>query len=253
MHRTVSVVIFANADRLLQNPPAAAMRRAADTLRRLPPSAALVLCSSQTRAEIALVQQWLDVRAPFIVEDGAAAFVPAHYFGRRVPEARDVAGYEVVEVSRGYRHVLAAIERVRRELGIELTGFSDMSIEEVARECGVTLLRARLAKLREYVEPCLVRYERVPRPVFVRALHGAGLKTVQRGAHEYIGGIPESPDALHRMSNLYRRTFGPSVRVETFIDDGQNRPGVSLDVVAWAEAVVRLAAGAGDRAASRAS
>ena len=68
-------------------------------------------------------------------------------------------------------------------LGIEVVGFSDMSVEDVAIECDLPLLRARLAKLREYTEPFRVvnaRPSMLPR--LARALRAAGLDCISRDA-----------------------------------------------------------------------
>lgn len=272
MPSDVHVVVFSDVDSVLRNPPAAAMHHAASTLQRLPAGAAVVLCSSRTRAELELVQQWLQLRAPFVVEDGAALFVPANYFGRPLRRARDIAGYEAIEIGCSHRLVRATLQRVAGELKIRITGFSDMSIEEVARECGITLLQARLAKLREYVEPCIARDDRVPRDIFVRVLQSTGLKSVRRGAHEYIGGVGESPDAVQRLLHLYRRAFGAVASIgvisasassaddrlldrvdrKVIVHDDERAVG-AVDIACWAETILDLVEEARSRASARAS
>ena len=114
----------------------------------------LVFCSARTRAQIESTRQAFGVFHPFVCESGAAAFVPERYFGSDVDNTRKVGGYQAIEFAPPYeqrrRHGAA-----RRPTGssIGVMGFNDMSVEQVARECGLSLLEARLAKLREYGEP----------------------------------------------------------------------------------------------------
>ena len=103
----------------------------------------LVFSSSKTRAELELIQQELGLHHPFICENGAAVFVPRGYFDFTVAPAIDVAGYEVVEFGKPYTEVVASLHRAAHRLDMEVIGFSDMSVEDVANECDLSLLQAR--------------------------------------------------------------------------------------------------------------
>ncbi|MDO8862561.1 HAD hydrolase family protein [Haliea sp. E1-2-M8] len=48
----------------------------------------LIFCSSKTRAEIEPLRARLDNRDPFIVENGAAVFIPRGSFGQTPPDCR---------------------------------------------------------------------------------------------------------------------------------------------------------------------
>ncbi len=153
MKPKTSIVVFSDVDAILLDPHMPSFASAATVLSRLVlEDVVLVLCSSRTRAEIELIQQELGLNAPFICENGGAVFIPGGYFDFDVPGARELAGYQTVEFGRAYSDVVRTLRRTAERLRIEIIGFGDMSIEEVARECGLPLLQARLAKLREYGE-----------------------------------------------------------------------------------------------------
>ena len=147
--------MFCDLDDTLFEPHAfsvdASARRALNRLEReqLP----LVFCSSKTRAEIELIQQELGINHPFVCENGAAVFVPRGYFAFGVAEAIDVSGYDTWSnsASRTQRSSPCCIVR-RTGSESSVVGFSDMSVGDVAIDCDVPLLQARLAKLREYSE-----------------------------------------------------------------------------------------------------
>ena len=65
-----------------------------------------------------------------------------------------------------------------------VVGFSDMTVGDVAEDCGLPLLDAQLAKLREFDEPFrLLDADPAARSRFLKALHRRGLRTVSGGRY----------------------------------------------------------------------
>jgi len=154
------------------------------TAKRLP----LVLFSTKTRAELEFIQQGLGLRHPFVCENGAAVYVPTGYFDIPVPTTRVVPGYEVIEFGRPYAEVVDALHRTARSLGIDIVGFHDMAIEDVAVEWRLPLLQARLAKMREYGEPFrIVSGNLRHRQQLIRALWPAGIACTCMGQYDHAG------------------------------------------------------------------
>ncbi len=179
----------------------------------------IVLCSSKTRAELELIQQELGINQPFICENGAAAFVPRGYFGFSVAQARDAAGYEVVEFGKTHAEIVAVLRRIAARVDIEIVGFSEMSVEDVAVDCDLSLLQARLAKLREYSEKFRV-VDAQPGALLrlFRGLNAGGLECTSRGRYHFVGAI--CPDEGGRcLRALYRRAFG-EIAIVAFGDHG---------------------------------
>ncbi len=177
----------------------------------------LVLCSSKTRAEIELLQVDLRIRHPFISENGGALFVPRGYFSLIAGPARDFAGYHVMDFGRPYSEIVTALHAWARRAGVEVVGFSDMTVEEVARECNLTLLEARLAKLREYDEP--FRFLDAPpagskeRIRFFDALHRAGWRCTREGRFHHLTGVVDRGLAIRRLKRLFERNEMPVTTV----------------------------------------
>lgn len=151
---SVPLVVFANLDSVLFERgigPADPARHAITALavHHVP----LVLCSSRTRAEIELVQQKLGLPHPFISENGSAVYVPPGYFPQAPASAVVRSGYHVIETGIPYRDVVSTLHRLARQLHVGIESFSQMSVEEVSRAYGLSLLDARLAKLRDHAEP----------------------------------------------------------------------------------------------------
>ena len=189
----------------------ASARRALDRIQT--EHVALVFHSSRTRAELELIQHELGISHPFISESGAAVFFPRDYCAFGVAQAIDIAGYGVVEFGKPHAEIVTLLHGAAARLGIEVVGFSDMSVEDVAIECDLPLLRARLAKLREYTEPFRVVNARpgvLPR--LSRALRAAGLDCISRGRYDHVGAWRRDLGSQF-LRGLYRRAFGDIVTV----------------------------------------
>lgn len=169
----------------------------------------LVLCSSKTRAEIELLQQDLRLQYPFISENGGALFLPRRYFPFPIENARAIAGYEAIEFGAPYHQLVLALHRLAGELGIQVVGFSDMTVEEVARDCNLSLLEARLAKLREYDEPFrIVDSSPAARSRLFDALHREGLRCTRGGRYQHLTGVTDKGLAIRALRSLYQQAWG---------------------------------------------
>ena len=112
----------------------------------------LVINSSRTRAEIERLQQTLQMETPFISEHGSALFVPHVSFPFVPARAKPAVGGSVIEFGRRYHEVVEILRLTSAEHGLDIVGFADLTIEDVASELRVPMVEAQLAKLREYSE-----------------------------------------------------------------------------------------------------
>jgi mannosyl-3-phosphoglycerate phosphatase len=256
MRPSLPIVVFSDVDGV-DCARAGSLITAANTLKHFEPEEVpLVLCSTKTRAEIEEMQQELGIHHPFVCETGAAAFIPVGYFDFEVPNARERAGYQAVEFGWPYAEVVQTLGRTAGRLGIDILGFSNMSVDEVARECHLTLLQARLAKLREYGERFRVLDSQEPtRSRLVRALKAAGLRCVTGEPFDHVGGAVDSGVGLNLLCRLYQRAYGGVLSVGlagpkaegvlrlagrhvVAFDNDHVKSGV--DAASWAEAIVDI-------------
>jgi mannosyl-3-phosphoglycerate phosphatase len=209
--RPVTVIVFADIDdTFLAQRHAETAPDAEDVLASQ--RVAVVLCSSMTRAELEIVQQGLRIKQPFICESGAAILIPDGYFPFEVLCDRNLPGYRVISFGRPYAEVVAVLHRVAARLDTPIVGFSDQSIDQVAKECGLSLSWARLAKLREYDEPFrLVDPTREAHDRLWRALRSAGLGCTSRGLREHVGAPVDKGTTIKPLIRLFRRAFGKIV------------------------------------------
>jgi mannosyl-3-phosphoglycerate phosphatase len=213
MKASLPVVVFADVDEaFLAGQSSPAPPNIEEMLAR--EQVTLVLSSSMTRAELDACQQMLGIRCPFICESGAAVLVPHQHFPFDVPRDRDLPGYHVIEFGRLYSEVVTVLHRTAARLEVPVIGFSDLSVEQVANERGLSLSHARLAKLREYDEPFrLVNVTPDAHNRLWRGLRGAGLTRTYDGYFEHVGAPIDKGLGVNVLSSLYRRAFGPLIAV----------------------------------------
>ncbi|MET0215058.1 MAG: HAD hydrolase family protein [Vicinamibacterales bacterium] len=167
----------------------------------------IVLCSSRTRAELELIQHEFQFRHPFISENGGAAYLPHGYFTS--PDFMEFSGYDVLAFGGPYQQVVEALRLAASTLHIEVRNFHDMSVQEVADECGLSLAEARLTKLREYDEPFrIVASDPAAHRRLVAALRRAGLRCVNDGRFHHVTSGTDLGRSVRALMSAYSRQSG---------------------------------------------
>lgn len=167
----------------------------------------LVPVSSKTRMEIEQVRTRLDSTAPFVVENGGAVFVPPRYFGDSVREAASSSDYEVVEFGTPYATLRRTLIDVAAQAGVDLRGFGDMSVEELAERTGLSRQAATLAKQREYDEPFMIAGSSTAAPRVLTAIDDHKCRWTRAGRFYHLTGPNDKGRAIQLLSHWYRQTW----------------------------------------------
>lgn len=170
-----------------------------------------VLVTSKTRAEVELWREKLGNRHPFVVENGAAAFVPRNYFPLPVPGATQRDNYEVLEWGKSYGYLVSCLKEASGRSRCRVRGFHEMTAAEVSFTCDLPLEQAALAKLREYDEPFRILDVNRAGPL-LRAIEKQGLRWTKGGRFWHITGENDKAGAVIKLRQLFERAYG---RVET--------------------------------------
>ena len=172
----------------------------------------LVLCSSKTRAEIEALQRRLLIHHPFIAENGGAIVAPLGYFERTPSDAIIDGGRFMWPLGWPYAEVVRTLRDVAAEERVPYVGFSDMTVGDVAEECGLPGLDAQLAKLREFDEPFrLIDPDPAVRSRFLKALHRRGLKAMSGGRFDHVTGGADKGRAVVALRSLMPDRLGSVV------------------------------------------
>jgi mannosyl-3-phosphoglycerate phosphatase len=173
----------------------------------------LVFCTSKSRAEVEPIRAQAGNRHPFIVENGAAIFVPPGYFSHGEQ-------YEAIRLGRPYAEAVDVLRRASAASGCRVRGFHQMTAGEIAAVCGLGLEAAERAKAREFDEPFQILSESRAIRGLLTAIEGEGFTWTRGGRFYHVRGGHNKGQAAQLLMDLYRRAV-PGV-VTIGIGDGPN-------------------------------
>ena len=213
-------VIITDLDGTLLHPQTYSYTQALDALRQVhAKEIAVVFCSAKTRSEQQFYREELGVKAPFIIENGSAIYIPKNYF--RLPFSYDktVQDYLLIELGMPYRelkHRLSlACDVARRQIeaneklgSVSITSFGDMTAEDITKETGLSLRLAEFAKQREYSETLKITGGRKAIEVVLNQIKEAGLNCTYGGRFYEVMGGNDKGRAVKILLEIFRFNFG---------------------------------------------
>jgi mannosyl-3-phosphoglycerate phosphatase len=167
----------------------------------------LVLSSSKTGAEIEFYRKELENGHPFISENGGAVFVPKDYFSFRFPYDRETDWFFVLELGIFYPRVIETLDSVKKETGISMKGFSDLTEKEISSLCALDSKKAELAKKREYDEPFIIEGGEKEIEIVRRKIEEKGMTYAWGGRFHHLLGKNDKGKAVEILKALYEKQF----------------------------------------------
>lgn len=160
--------------------------------------------TSKTRSEIEVLRAELASRHPFIVENGAAIFIPEGYFAQRPSGAVLREGYWVKEFSAPREHWLDILEILAADFAGEFECFHQAGPEGIAEMTGLSVAAAQRANEREYSEPVQWLASVSRKAEFVAALRAKGANPLQGGRFLTVAGNCDKGRALVWLRQAFR-------------------------------------------------
>lgn len=218
---TAHKVVYTDLDGTLMHPVSYSYAPALAALRRLQElHIPAVFCSAKTRAEQVELRRELDVKDPFIVENGGAVFIPKDYFRFPFTYTKLSQDEYVIELGAPYSDVKQRLKQVADSGLGRFTTFGDMSVEEVSQISGLNLRMAQLAKEREYSETVVMQGDKRETELVLDAVAKQGLSWVFGGRFYEVSMGADKGKAVKILNELYLLNYG---RIITYgIGDGQN-------------------------------
>ena len=187
------------------------------TLERL--HAPLILTTSKTRAEVEYWQRLMGLRQPSIVENGGAVVIPTGSLSVIPPEAEVQRDAAVWAFGWPHRQVVTALHRAAAESRCDIRGFADMTVEEVAAHCNMSVEQAMFATQRDYSEPFLLLTPK-REPALLQAFLAHGLKVTRGGRFFHAQRHGGKGEAVSRLKDLFESARGPVTSIG--LGDGLN-------------------------------
>ena len=179
-------LLFTDLDGSLLDHDSYSHLAASETLALLKSSSVPVMpTTSKTLAEVLPIRSALSSNDPFIIENGAAIYIPAGYFKQQPADTTlcTKGGYEFWEYSQApsRAHWQQLLSQVSKDFAGQYIDFQHLGTSGVADVTGLTLEQASLANQRGFSEPIHWLGSNTEKQHFI-----AQLKTL--GAHIVEGG-----------------------------------------------------------------
>lgn len=152
----------------------------------------LVIVTSKTKDEVLRIQKLLELKAPFIVENGAGIFMPSE------------EGYEMVSMGFEYEYIRSCFLKYAKS--VPILGFFDMKDEEVASYTNLSIENASDARKRTFTEPFILEDE--SRLDELQKMANADELDIVKGGRFYhlITWGQDKANAIKFLINEYKKT-----------------------------------------------
>jgi len=113
----------------------------------------VVFNTSKTFCEVVEIKNELNIQQPFIVENGAAVFIPQSYFELKPIGCKEVGGYWCYALASPLSSLLSDLESLDAQYKAHYKLFSELSSEQISELTGLNNAQARRAQTRDYSDP----------------------------------------------------------------------------------------------------
>jgi len=165
----------------------------------------VIPASSKTRAEILALREELQNDHPFIVENGAAVFVPTGYFPSQPPGTTEDDFFWIKSFSEPVAHWRGLLHSLAPQYGNCYTSFQQADVDGVMALTGLNRQQASLAQQRDYTEPLSWHGSDEQRLALIEELRAHGAVPQQGGRFLSIGGPCDKGTALIWLQEQYQR------------------------------------------------
>ena len=217
------MIIFTDLDGTLLNHRDYSYREALPALkkirsRRIP----LIMCTSNTRREVEILQRTMGLSEPFIVENGGGIFFPSAYRGFRIEESLGIRGAKCIPLGIPYVRIRAFMKRAGARYSIR--GFGDMTEQEIADLTGLPAEIAASARAREFTEPFIIEDDE-KLPDLERAASEAGIRITRGGRfYHFIGRGNDKGEAVKHVTAIFERNRKTSTVIVGLGDSRNDLP-----------------------------
>ncbi|GGA75778.1 mannosyl-3-phosphoglycerate phosphatase [Neiella marina] len=178
--------------------------------------------TSKTCAELIHIRKELNNSAPFIVENGAAVYLPKKLFPECPKDCHDDGALWRYEMSRPREHWLNLLHSLKPSFQSLYTSFSNLSIEQLVQLTGLTTEQAERAAKRQFGEPVLWHGNREDKLLFIQAINELGGNVLQGGRFLHVGDAVNKGAAMQWLKQLYCDHYPNTEFQSIALGDSQN-------------------------------
>jgi len=223
MGNLANVLIFTDMDGTLLDHHDYSFAPAIQTLEKLKNLHIPVIPNtSKTRAELMQLREALKLDGAFIVEHGAAAYLPIDSLPKQ-PEDTELYGeFWCKAFSPPRTRWLKLLKAAETKFSGQFRYFATMTIEELMQSTGLNAESAKLAAQREFGEPIEWLGTSQQKHEFIEYLMGQGANPVEGGRYIHLVGECNKGAAMKWLKNQYHQQCPERTWQTIALGDGKN-------------------------------
>jgi mannosyl-3-phosphoglycerate phosphatase len=171
----------------------------------------LILCSSKTELEQDLIRSNIQLKEPFIVENGGATIIPLGYFKKsKFDHSKKFQNKYIIETGGSSSKIRSLLKKIRTKHKINFKGTSDLSIPELSKITKLSEDYAERMIKRKYSET-IVQIDSKDMPNFVINVEELGLKVIPGGQYFDITLGNDKGTAAKILMDIFRKEYENNV------------------------------------------
>ena len=219
----VQVVIFTDMDGSLLDHDSYSHAEADDCLHWLRNKHIPVIpCTSKTRAEMEVLRDDLNNKHPFVIENGAALFVPKDTFSDNKDFTNEDEQFYVKSFTHPRAHWQTILDNTPMHLNDAFLTFKQAGTDGIMEMTGLTTEEARRASQREFGEPLKWLGSEHDFKVFEEYINSHGGSLLTGGRFIHLSGHCNKGRALRWLVDKYQQEETHKVVTSVALGDSQN-------------------------------
>lgn len=179
----------------------------------------VVCCTSKTFDELVSLRKTLNNPHPFIVENGAAIYIPRGYFGSPQPDHEEE--YECISFCEPRLHWNTLIHSVGSEYQDHFKTFKQLGDEGISQTTGLSLQDASLANQKQFSEPVQWLGHQKGKASFISSLLSVGATVLEGGRFLHVSGAVDKGRASMHLLSIFQKYA--DVKIESIaVGDSDN-------------------------------
>lgn len=170
----------------------------------------VIPATSKTSAELLVLRNQLGSRAPFLVENGAAIYLPKSADPSPPPGVLDKADFWVREFVSPRQTWIDLLAELSPQFSGCFISFTELGATGIAELTGLTPGAALLASQRQYSEPITWQGSDAQKRAFCERVTAAGGRVLQGGRFMHISGNCDKGEAMNWLVAEYVRKNSPT-------------------------------------------
>lgn len=160
--------------------------------------------TSKTQAELIFLRKTLDNHHPFIIENGAAVFIPKGYFDQQPEGTIEQGDYWVKEFVDPRNRWQALIAKISAQYEGKFTTFTEAGVDGIMKMTSLNKSEASRAAQRQYGEPLAWLGDNEQKQTFIADLKNLGANILEGGRFMHVSGESDKGIALNWLTQVYQ-------------------------------------------------